>query len=323
MPTKEAQRKRIREQLRNRRKTRGFKEPKEQKMIEMEFGKAIIKEINKIDLVTKQVLKPELGRLTGHKAERFDAQFKDLAGLALSAALIGKMKSIFYGETVSPDSEPRQELFTRSLNRMVSPFLERVKDRTETQFVSEFERQTGTVPLQSQLDVDEFLKDSLHSNISLIKTIPEKHFSQLKMITEQAVRKGELSQDLQAKIRELSDNSKSSARLIARDQISKLTGNIEEARQRKVGVTEYIWRTRRDGRVRSFANTNGASDHKRLEGTIQKWSDPPVTVFRGKRAGAQNHPSQDIQCRCWPQAIYDDLTGIPHPDTIAARKKAA
>ena len=321
--TAEAQRKRIKGQLANRRKTRAFKEPKFSSMIEMEFGKAIIKEVNKINKITNQVLKPELNRLTTHKEERFDIQFKNLAGIALVAALIAKMKSLFYGEQVQPDVEPRQEIFSLAIKRKVEPFLNRVKEKTETQFVNEFERQTGTTPLQPQLNVDEFIQDSLQANVSLIKTIPEQHFSQLKTLTEQAVRKGELTTTLQKKIREVSESSKKRARLIARDQIGKLTANIEEARQRKSGVTEYIWRTRQDGRVRSFANSKGYSDHERLEGQIIKWADPPVTVFKGKRAGERHHAGTDIQDRCWPQAIYDEITGVSHPDTLKAREKKA
>jgi SPP1 gp7 family putative phage head morphogenesis protein len=346
MPT-EAQRKRIKKQLSNRRKTRAFKEPPENRMIEMEFGKAIIKEINKIDEITKKVLLPELDRLTNHKTERFDTsliskkeacdligipfikeirldvQFKELAGITLVAALIARMKSMFFGESVKPNTEPRQEIFTRSLNKTVKPFLNRVKEKTETQFVNEFERQTGTKPLPAQLNVDEFIQDSLQANISLIKTVPGQYFSQIEQITKDAVRKGELTATARAKIQELTGNAKNRARLIARDQIGKLTANIEEARQRKSGVTEYIWRTRQDGRVRSLANSDGYSDHKRLEGVIIKWNDPPVTVFKGKRAGERHHAGTDIQDRCWPQAIYDEITGVSHPDTVEARKKAA
>jgi len=323
MAISEAQRNRIKEQLRNRRKTREFKAPKFPEMEEMGLTKAILREVKKLKDITNDVLIPELERLTEHKGERFDIQFKDLAGVALTAALVAMMKSRFYGESIDPNTEPRQTLFTSAIRRMVSPFLNRVKEKTEAQFVQEYERQTGTKPLPRQLDVDEFVKDSLQANVSLIKTIPSQYFDRIKTLTEQAVRQGKLSRDLRNEVEELTKSTRNRAKLIARDQIGKLVGNIEEARQRKIGVTHYIWRTKRDGRVRSFSNSDGYSDHKRLEGTIQKWSDPPITVFRGKRAGERNHPQQDIQCRCWPQPVYDEITGIPHKDTTEARKKQA
>lgn len=323
MPISEAQRNRIRSQLKNRRKTKAFKQPSFPHMIEMEYGKAIIKEVKKIDDLVKEILLPELSRLTGHKEERFDRniEFRHLTGIALVTALINKIKGAFYGEILREDSEPNQNLFTRSIRRMAKPFLERTKDKTEVQFVKEFERQTGTTPIPEQINVDEFVNESLARNVNLIKTIPARHLSEVDRLTREAVSKGELSTTLREKITESSKKSKNNARLIARDQIGKLVGNIEEARQRKLGVKNYIWRTSQDSRVRSFSNTNGSSDHKRLEGTIQKWSDPPVTVFRGKRAGSKNHPGQDIQCRCHPEAVYDELTGIEHPNTVKAREK--
>ena len=134
--TTEFQKIRIRQQLANRRKTRPFKEPPEQKMIELEYGKAIIKEINKIDKLVKDVLIPELPRLTGEKSERFDIEFdlQTLTGMALVAALISRMKSRFYGETINPNTEPRQEIFSRSISRTIKPFLEKVKRKTEIPF---------------------------------------------------------------------------------------------------------------------------------------------------------------------------------------------
>lgn len=320
--TNEAQRQVIKKQLSNRRVTRKFKDQKFPTLIEMEYGKSIIKEVKKIDDLVKEILMPELTRITKHKTERFDFQFRDLAGIALVTALIQKIRGRFYGEFLGEDTEPTQNLFTSSIKRMIKPHLEDVKERTEDQFVNEFERQTGTKPLPNQLNVDDFVQDSLRANVSLIKTIPQQHFAKLRTDVENAVRKGELSRDLQKKIREASEVSKRRARLIARDQIGKLVGNIEEARQRKVGVKNYIWRTAQDSRVRSFANTSGASDHKRLEGTIQKWSSPPITTFKGKLAGERTHPGQAIQCRCHSQAIYDDITGVSHPDTKKAKEAA-
>lgn len=326
MSISDSQRTRIRKQLSNRRKTRAFKDPKFSTMIEMEYGKAIIKEVKKIDDLVREILLPELGRLTSHKEERFDdtkMQFRNLVGIALATALIQRMRSRFYGEPLTEDSDPTQNLFTRIIKRMIKPHLERVKDKTEGQFVNEFERQTGVKPIPAQINVDDFVDESIARNVNLIKTIPSRHFSDIDNLVRDAVSKGELSATLKKKIQEVSKASRNRARLIARDQIGKLTANIEEARQRKVGVIEYIWRTSQDSRVRSFSNSNGYSDHKRLEGIIIQWNDPPVTVFRGKRAGEKHHAGTDIQDRCHPEAIYDDITGITHPNTVAARKKTA
>jgi SPP1 gp7 family putative phage head morphogenesis protein len=322
----------IRKKVENRRKTRPFKEPEFPDMIVLEYGKAIVKEVNKIDKLVKELLFPQLNKITNTKNERLDSSiriddtdnsFRNLFGVGLVAAILRKMKSRFYGELLGEDEEPRQTLFSKSIRRMSKPFLERTNNFAETRFVKEFENQTGTKPLERHLDVNEFIKDATRKNVALIKTVPQQYFNQIQTLVENAVDKGQLTREVKEEIAKIRDTAKTRARIIARDQVSKLVGVTEEARQRNLGVTHYIWRTLGDSRVRSFANSNGYSDHKRLDGTIQKWSQPPVTVFRGKRAGERNHPTQDIQCRCFPQAVFDEITGIEHPDTKKAREKTA
>lgn len=77
------------------------------------------------------------------------------------------------------------------------------------------------------------------------------------------------------------------AKVIARDQISKLNGQLTEARQRNIGITEYTWRTSRDQRVRDA--------HASLEGRRIKWDKPP----------AEGHPGNAVQCRCTAEAVLD------------------
>jgi SPP1 gp7 family putative phage head morphogenesis protein len=319
--------KRIRKKVDTRRKTRPFKEPDFPDTIVLEYGKALVKEVNKIDELVKEILIPQLNKITNTKNERLDStirldfDLKKLAGVALVAELIRRIKSKFYGEVIQEDQEPNQRLFSKSARRLSNKFLKRGDQFQEKKFTIEFERQTGTLPLDKQLNVQEFMDEALARNVNLIKTIPAKHFSDLSTLVDNAVRKGELSTTLKKKIIDVSKATKKRARFIARDQIGKLVGDFNEVRQRNVGVEEYIWRTMGDSRVRSLSNTNGVSDHKHLDGTIQKWSKPPVVVFSGKRAGERHHPKSDFGCRCEAQPVYDAITGIDHPETIKARKK--
>lgn len=80
---------------------------------------------------------------------------------------------------------------------------------------------------------------------------------------------------------------RSRAELIARDQTLKLYGQIQEARQTEAGITEYTWSTSEDERVRP--------DHQALDGTTQRWDDPPIV---DQRSGRREHPGRDFQCRC-------------------------
>ncbi len=75
------------------------------------------------------------------------------------------------------------------------------------------------------------------------------------------------------------------ARLIARDQVGKLNGEITKRRQQALGVTSYIWRTAQDNRVRPA--------HREREGKEFAWNNPP----------SDGHPGQAINCRCYAEPV--------------------
>ncbi|MCK4520973.1 MAG: minor capsid protein, partial [Nanoarchaeota archaeon] len=81
-------------------------------------------------------------------------------------------------------------------------------------------------------------------------------------------------------------------KLIARDQISKLNGDLNQQRQNDLGVRRYRWRTSRDERVRE--------SHVVKEGNIYQWNKPPADT---------GHPSEDYNCRCYAEAIISDIIG--------------
>lgn len=89
--------------------------------------------------------------------------------------------------------------------------------------------------------------------------------------------------------------SRRKAELWARDQTLKLAGQIQQSRQVGAGITQYVWRTSEDERVRE--------DHMDLDGTIQSWKEPPVVDTRTERRA---HPGGDFQCRCTAEPILPD-----------------
>lgn len=77
------------------------------------------------------------------------------------------------------------------------------------------------------------------------------------------------------------------AKVIARDQIGKLNGQLTQARQQALGITEYVWRTSRDQRVRD--------SHADREGKRFRWEQAP----------ADGHPGHPVQCRCVAEGVID------------------
>ena len=77
------------------------------------------------------------------------------------------------------------------------------------------------------------------------------------------------------------------AKVIARDQVGKLNGQLTQARQQALGITEYVWRTSRDQRVRDA--------HADRDGRRFRWSTAP----------ADGHPGHPVQCRCVAEGVID------------------
>jgi SPP1 gp7 family putative phage head morphogenesis protein len=117
-------------------------------------------------------------------------------------------------------------------------------------------------------------------------------------------------------MRELEDGyavPKRRARLIARDQVSKLNADLAQSRQRDVGIEYYYWETSSDERVRGSRGEIKAGRHDVLDGKLCRWDDPSVysddegRTWRSRTAiGAYvGHPGEDYQCRCWARPKFD------------------
>jgi len=165
--------------------------------------------------------------------------------------------------------------------------------------VSEYNRIQNKKVFKRLLEVDVYqsepwLTNALESfateNAELITTLSEKHINDVRNIVVNGFRDGVAGEELASIIRnKVNRKTRANYRLIARDQVSKLNGQLTELRQRDVGVTEYKWRTSRDERVR---------DTHKKDGKTFSWDKPPADT---------GHPGADYQCRCYAEPI---LTGL-------------
>ena len=126
-------------------------------------------------------------------------------------------------------------------------------------------------------------------NAALIKGLSQEIVSAIEKAALRAVQDGTLYSDLQKEIADRFDVGDSRARLIARDQIGKLYGQVNAARQKELGISKFIWRTVNDGRVRD--------EHAEREGEEYSYDDPPDGEL----------PGEPIQCRCSAEPVFTDI----------------
>lgn len=138
------------------------------------------------------------------------------------------------------------------------------------------------------------LRQWVDDNVDLIKTIPQDSLSKMRKLVLEGYRTGSTTTDIVKEIQRIYGMDRRHARLIARDQIAKLNSAITRQQQEDAGVTEYIWSTSGDERVRD--------SHRHLNGKRFRWDDPPVV---DEATGRRCNPGEDYQCRCVALAVFD------------------
>jgi SPP1 gp7 family putative phage head morphogenesis protein len=149
--------------------------------------------------------------------------------------------------------------------------------------------------LQKNKQVYDSYKKNLEKHIMYFKKFPK--YVKLKsqeyvdeLVKELKKAREEISFDAQkvaqvaAKIEGVSERH---AAFIARDQLGKFAGALNQAQDQYAGSTEYIWRTMKDNRVRH--------EHEELEGKRFSYKKPPPC----------GHPGKDYQCRCTAEALFE------------------
>ena len=167
--------------------------------------------------------------------------------------------------------------------------------------------------------VTETMGDFIRENVKLISSIPVKLQGQVQDEIQKAVTEGRRPEALATDIEKRFNVAKNRARLIARDQLSKLNGRLNQQRQEGLGITQYIWETSNDDRVRDLPDDS----HKDMEGMLCKWDDATVYsddggktwLDRSEIGGPYLHPGEDYQCRCGASPIIPDYSSGDMPVT--------
>lgn len=206
-----------------------------------------------------------------------------------------------------------EELFPENPNEAtyIYPSLKdiagQLKDFEDIQFAKQFEKSIN-VSIKEQADWwDDMVDYWSNNNYQLIRSNASNFINKINVIVEQAVTNGTTVKDLQEAIQKATESlSDSKCRLLARDQIGKLQGQISQAQMTEVGLEMYIWSTSGDERVRD--------SHQEMEGLLCRWDDATVYSEDGGKtwiprpSGAVDmHPGQDIQCRCVALAYFPEI----------------
>jgi len=146
-------------------------------------------------------------------------------------------------------------------------------------------------------DLGLYLETAATRNAALIRGINELVIQRVQTTVVSAVLNGETAAELKRRLTADFGFADARARLIARDQIAKVTSDLNRIRHVQAGISEYGFDTSADERVRP--------SHKAMDGRTCRYDN--ATVYRADDGtwksrssigGVLLHPGQDIQCRC-------------------------
>jgi SPP1 gp7 family putative phage head morphogenesis protein len=175
------------------------------------------------------------------------------------------------------------------LEALASAFAVRTATYQRVQLNRQVKAALGVDPILGDQALAGAVEGFAHENASLIKDVSAQMIARTEQAATRAlagaVRHEQLAKELDAVVGYGENRSK----LIARDQVLKLYGKTNAARQKELGVTSFIWRTVHDRRVRER--------HVALDGRVFKYSDPPD----------EGLPGEPIKCRCYAEPVLDDI----------------
>ena len=137
----------------------------------------------------------------------------------------------------------------------------------------------------------ELMRALMAEQVDLITSLPRDAAARVHEWTIRGIEESKRPAEVAEAIYGTGHVTKGRANLIARTEVARTASKLVEARSRFVGSTHYIWRSAGDGDVRPL--------HRKLNGQVFSWDEPPVAAENGVRA----HAGQVFNCRCVPEPV--------------------
>lgn len=186
-----------------------------------------------------------------------------------------------------------REFTNARLAEIARVFAGRTSDFQREQIARQFKNALGIDIVKAEPWLLPLIESFTADNVALIKSIPQKYFTDVEKTVVHAMREGLRWEEVAKDLDDRFEVAEGHAKLVARDQVGKFLGETNEARQADLGIESFIWRTVRDNRVRD--------SHAELEGEEFRWNDPPIVD------GEPTIPSQAVNCRCEAEPVLGPI----------------
>jgi SPP1 gp7 family putative phage head morphogenesis protein len=138
------------------------------------------------------------------------------------------------------------------------------------------------------------LRQLLQEQVTLITSLPTEAGERVHRLTTEALTDSSRANEIAKEIMRSGEVTENRAKLIARTETGRTAVSLTRARAEFIGSEGYIWRTAGDRDVRP--------SHKRMEGKMVKWSEPPTLSD-----GTVTHAGAIFNCRCYPEPVIPNV----------------
>lgn len=196
-----------------------------------------------------------------------------------------------YSEIITPWATKVAENFTADLTRQ--------NEKVWRQHSKNISRELRN--LVESAPVGQVMQSIITEQVKYIKSLPLEAADRVYDIQNRAIEAvvtGGRAEHFAKEIAASGDIAKSRADLIARTELGRATGALDQARALSIGSNGYIWRTAEDGDVRH--------SHREMEGKFVEWGKPPTLD------GMAGHAGELPNCRCYKEIVF------PNPHSYLA-----
>lgn len=283
-------------------------------LIEAEYRRRLEQVVDRARLALEPLLAAVPALIDAARAERHDAEvvrefgvidvlYIHNADIQAARTRHAERQDAGEGDRARELAEEARRILNESLDRrdieaLAREFAQKTQTWQRIQLGKQVKAALG-VDLVSDRHIAPLIDSFVSENATLIRGLGTQTIDRVEATVTRAIASGTLNTDLAKQLSADFGYSKNRARVIARDQIGKVYGQTNRARQRELGLERYAWRTANDRRVRGKpggAYPNAEPSHWHREGKIYKWGEPD-----------DGDPGEPIQCRCHAEPVFDDV----------------
>jgi len=179
-------------------------------------------------------------------------------------------------------------LFEAAVRRIAETFVKNASNANE----KAFKRDVGIDIFTDNQDLQDAASLAVHDNVQLITSIPAQYLDRVESTVLTNVRAGGRPSVIAKQLQAQFGITERRAKFIARDQVSKLNGNLAAKRQQAAGFKYFQWIDSHDERVRHR--------HRVIDEKVTKFGKGIYSydLLPLSDKGVPIIPSEDYGCRC-------------------------